>query len=485
MPPRAAPAQEKAPQPMAQGRGQAQPQVREAIAKALRASARGRSCQRPSVRWQTRRRRCAVSGLENSTPALLSCCLRNLLVYQLRVGAHYLLVPARGKLGEPASCCRQRYEARGRIYSMTRINAPATMLTYNGFRDLAQWHRFVAFVHEHASSWQVKHWCATLEANAKGKLHVHLMLQFHKKVDRSSRGFAFEGIFPRADPHDLLGEGWSRKKMQQSIDRAMFYCWANKIGTQHDEAGQPCIAGNYQPCWTQGQFKYAVLGRWPENLWKARKLTHETYERYLFACRDGVLARKRNLDACRAEESEKQEGEEMAVVVHRIRSNPKIFKPFPEVPVARTWLAKFCFDALRYPILVVLGPSSSGKTEWAKSLFKNALELKVGGLEHFPDGMRAFTRGVHDALILDDVRDLKFVVEHQDKLQGKYDAHIEFASTPGGQCSYKKWLFKVPTVITINFSTRNLDFLEVNDWLGKEVNRVVVTFGVSGASAGV
>ena len=27
-----------------------------------------------------------------------------------------------------------------------------------------------------------------------------------------------------------------------------------------------------------------VWGRWPEKLWKARKLTHETYEEYLYAC---------------------------------------------------------------------------------------------------------------------------------------------------------------------------------------------------------
>lgn len=368
------------------------------------------------------------------------------------------------------------------MYGMTRINSPAVMLTYNGFRDLAQWRRFLAFISTNASRWKIKHWCATLEATSNNQLHVHLMLQFHKKVDRTSRSFAFEDMFPRADPNDILGEGWSRKKMQQSIDRAMFYCWADKIGTKRDEEGQPCIGGNYQPCWTQSKFKFAVLGRWPENLWKARKLTHETYERYLFACRDGVLARKRNLDACKDREVEKQEQSEMASVVDRIRSNPVIYKPFPEVPAACAWLAKLSEDALRYPILVVLGPSSSGKTEWAKSLFKNPLELKVGSLEHFPDGMRAFTRGTHDALILDDVRDLKFVVEHQDKLQGKYDAHIEFASTPGGQCSYKKWLFQVPTVVTINFSTRNLDLLENSDWLGKDANRVVVPFGVSGAA---
>ena len=49
---------------------------------------------------------------------------------------------------------------------------------------------------------------------------------------------------------------------------------------------------------------YPVKGRWPEDLWKARKLTHAKYEEYLYACRDGVLSRKRNLDACKEHEAE-------------------------------------------------------------------------------------------------------------------------------------------------------------------------------------
>ena len=40
--------------------------------------------------------------------------------------------------------------------------------------------------------------------------------------------------------------------------------------------------------------------------------------------------------------------------------------------------------------------------------------------------------------MLDDLRDLDFLVAHQEKLQGKYDCLVEFASTPGGQLSYEK-----------------------------------------------
>ena len=88
--------------------------------------------------------------------------------------------------------------------------------------------------------------------------------------------------------------------------------------------------------------------------------------------------------------------------------------------------------------------------------------------------MRTFDRHAHDGLILDDVRDLQFLVNHQEKLQGKYDAQVEFASTPGGTCAYAKYLFALPTVITANFSTRNRHLLHEDDWLACPTNRVVV-----------
>ncbi len=83
---------------------------------------------------------------------------------------------------------------------------------------------------------------------------------------------------------------------------------------------------------------------------------------------------------------------------------------------------------------------------------------------------------VHDGIVLDDVRDCKFLVRHQDKIQGKYDSVIEFGSTPGGQCAFSRNLFATPVVATINHSTANLNLLQADDWLGNPGNRVLVTF---------
>jgi hypothetical protein len=77
-------------------------------------------------------------------------------------------------------------------------------------------------------------------------------------------------------------------------------------------------------------------------------------------------------------------------------------------------------------------------------------------------------------VILDDVRDLQFLVSHQEKIQGKYDCMVEFGSTAGGTCAYYVDLFGVPVVATVNFSTMNLQYLDSHDWLSNVGNRVLV-----------
>ena len=70
-------------------------------------------------------------------------------------------------------------------------------------------------------------------------------------------------------------------------------------------------------------------------------------------------------------------------------------------------------------------------------------------MKHFPVQMRKFDRQMRKRIILDDVRAFQFLKDHRDKLQGKYDTRVEFASTPGGRCAYSRWLFQVPFIVTV------------------------------------
>jgi len=256
------------------------------------------------------------------------------------------------------------------------------------------------------------------------------------------------------------------------LDRGFFYVWANKVGTGRDHAGELCVAGNYQPAWTGGKHTYPVSGRWLDSLFKAYKLSEDVYDDYIHLARDGTCYRKRNLEACRERAREVKSAKEVEERIKRIRSNPDVYQPFQTVPEALAWLKLFEKEALRYPLLLVHAPSYSGKTEWANSLFRRPLELKVGNLTHFPEKMRSFDSEKFDGLVLDDVRDLEFLSEHQEKLQGKYTGPVEFGSTAGGTCAYWRDLYRVPVVVTVNNATRNLDFLKpgAHDFLGKREN---------------
>ena len=352
-----------------------------------------------------------------------------------------------------------------------RINAASVLLTYHGFKGLPDWRMFIKFVITSLSAWGVLHWCATFEKSEAGKLHAHLALQFTKEIDRTTRMFAFEGRAPNASANDYLGEGFCKRRFQMSVNRSFFYVWADKEGTQRDKDGAPCVEGDHQPVWTKARSRYQVFGKWCENLWKQRKLSHERYEEYLFFTRDGVVSRKRNLDVVKEREQYDDEAVERSEATKRVKSR---FVEFAPVPEAVAWLQLFKEELDRYPFLVVLGPSRSRKTEWAKSLFKSPLQLDVGTLEHFPDGIRNFDRKRHDGIVLDDVRDFYFLVYHQEKLQGKVERSVTFAEAPSGGYAHRKWLWKVPIVVTANFSTMNQQLLHTDDFLSHHENRVVV-----------
>ena len=64
------------------------------------------------------------------------------------------------------------------------------------FADLAGWPRFRVFVDTLLQKHGVKHWCGTLDTNAAGSCHLHLVLQFYKHKEQVSQDFAFEGCAP-------------------------------------------------------------------------------------------------------------------------------------------------------------------------------------------------------------------------------------------------------------------------------------------------
>ena len=373
--------------------------------------------------------------------------------------------------------CAETSDATRRQF---RIQSNGVLLTYNGEHLLEDdtWCAFKQWAHSHKKEWSVLYSCLTMELCRRRRRHLHMMLQFRSAIDAPSSRFAFRGILPNARPtwSDYCYQGRDKKNPQQGLNRGFFYVFANKIGTCQDVDGSLCVAGNCGPYWTDYPFLYEVLGDWPEKLWKRYQLTHKQYKEYLTLCRDRVPARMRNLEEVIKGEEALLDEEEIKENMERIRSNPDLYKPFKQFPVAQEWLRSFLRDALRYAIMLVRGFSRSGKTELAKSWFRNPLKLKVGRLVNvFPAKMRYYNRRFHDGIVLDDLRDLRFLVNFQHVFQGKPDEEVGFAeNTEGGNCAYSKLVFATPFVATFNDSVDNEDLLQTDDFLSKPENRILL-----------
>ena len=211
----------------------------------------------------------------------------------------------------------------------------------------ATWPVFLGFADDHATGWGVQRWCTSMELVSLAR-HIHLMLQFHSASNaRDVSSFCFSACRPNASATDLCGEGQCKKKLRQSIDRAFFYVFADKLGTIRGEDGKVCAAGNYLPCWTTRKMKYQVLGNGQKLYSNNAENLRRTYEELLFLTQD--------LQACQAGSPKEAGRRAVQDRVKRIRSNPEIYRPFPEIPLVCEWLNLFSQDALRYHILTVLG----------------------------------------------------------------------------------------------------------------------------------
>ena len=202
------------------------------------------------------------------------------------------------------------------------------------------------------------------------------------------------------------------------------------------------------------------------------------YEDYLYLCKDKLAANKRNLELYQGWKRERDLINTIKERTKRIKENPDLYTPFGRVPEAEDWLAEFGndADAMRYPVLLVHAPSYAGKSEWAVSLFKNPLYVEIGAPCMWPASMKKLDRSAHDGLVLDDVRDLRFLEENQEKLQGKYNRPVELFNTPGGELAVTLDLYRLPMVFTINNDTRNLNLLKTSDFLKKRKNVRVLSF---------
>ena len=103
----------------------------------------------------------------------------------------------------------------------------------------------------------------------------------------------------------------------------------------------------------------------------------------------------------------------------------------------------------RYRMLVLHGPSRTGKSRLARSLFgfDRTLVVDVQHAEH-PD-MHGFRRHHHLAVLLDEVADPSFIVNNKKLLQAHVDGAI-LGQSATQMFTYEVFLWRVPIILTTN-----------------------------------
>lgn len=276
----------------------------------------------------------------------------------------------------------------------------------------------------------------SLSAKLSGRVHLHWKLDLEAAIDHHTvDAFRFHGVGPDVRvPWSLSGmEKQARGSgYVEAVNRGHFYCWAPKRGTLR-------TASNWKP------FRdYRVSGRWLEDLWGDRKLTHETYMDLSLKVRRGHAARKRDFDTVVADERTRRVDERIASVNKQLEKIKAPFRSFPEVTA---WEDSFLHLNFRWKLLVLCADSSSGKSNFAESLFENPYVLTVEEAEHLD--LRAFEYEAHDGIVLDNVNSWGQVLKWRAVLQARN------AKSTGGQSatnvfSYAQYLYGVPIVVTID-----------------------------------
>jgi hypothetical protein len=344
-----------------------------------------------------------------------------------------------------------------------RLRARAFMLTFNSLMFAAApdtWEAFADWVQDRKKTYEATYWSATMEeslqSHDQGRVHLHCYFSWHgpetNGIDHTTTdAWMFRGVRPRVDVNrEQRGPSYWLKATQHGH----FYVQVHKKGTLH-------AATNYA-AWDQDWVPDAW---WVVALWRQHKLDHQAF--LLLSCklRDGHDRRKACVDAVIATESSLLYAEERREARMQLAASAMPFKPLTSDILA--WKDQYVVLKERYKMLVLYGPSGTGKSRLARSLFGEACThvVDVQHAEH-PD-LRGFVRGRDKAVLLDEVASPAFVVGNKKVLQ----AHVDGAKL--GQSStqlfaYEVMLHRVPIIITTNnwsyarFAAHDVDWIRSN-----------------------
>ena len=237
----------------------------------------------------------------------------------------------------------------------------------------------------------------SLKSDDKGRVHVHAywhddsMQSEARLYFGSTEAWSFLGAKPMIRPNMAKGNN-----ARKAIDRGHFYCQCLKVGRMESNTNFPKHEA------------FSVEQKWIIALWKQRKLSHDDARTEILLARGHTQSYLREIDFVRNLEERIEMEKEKAAVDMMITG---AFKPFVEIPEVELWALQYRRQgpfgqygkASRFKFLVLTGPSSLGKTQFAKSLFGPEATLVVPCQGVKQPALKDFKRHSHRAVLFDEI----------------------------------------------------------------------------------
>jgi hypothetical protein len=341
----------------------------------------------------------------------------------------------------------QRYDDVSELEAALRISKPFRNLVVE-FQDFVQ-KRMEQLSFKHFS-WVVE---MSLRSKDKGRIHFHLFLSddSDRRFIGTQTAWKFHGFRP-----DLRPTWTNGRHSTNAVNHGHYYCQCNKEGTLYQQT-------NYYK-----HEDFAVEQKWVISFWKVRKLTTERSVAEVKLARGSTISYLKELAKIEELEEEEYVRDEQQRIFALIEANRLPFRMILDVALWQRQYLEHVDGGIwgkdsRFKFLVLTGPSSFGKTQYAKSLWGADSTLVVNCQNVLEPNLKSYSRRRHKAVIFDECSCSTILFS-----KVTFQASAEGTTLAQSQCqehAYWRFLYGTPLIICCNDWLRGVKDPEDFEWL--------------------
>jgi len=261
-------------------------------------------------------------------------------------------------------------------------------------------------------------------------VHFHVYLHSNSKFKfKNKDDMTWDGVAP----HFISDSGAFCRARSASKAAGMYYLSAPKAGALFSSAS------------ISPHFQYIVQPQWIWNMLCGMKMSPLSARKELVAqCRD--LPR---LLACLDRWMKEKDVERLDVHQESVQTQLlSMRRPFRRLLEVDQWVAAHQDIRWRYPFLVLTGPSSTGKTQFAKSLAPFSAVMEVNMANSSEPDLKTYNHEVHQLILLDECSALAVLT--QKKLMQAPPCQIALGTSKTNAFSYSVWVHAKMLVVCSN-----------------------------------